>query len=55
MSFRKLTGSSYTFLNLLAFLEPDGIENAVLAEGSKGGLNPPDWGKEFDFLSDEME
>ncbi|KFY38810.1 hypothetical protein V495_06356 [Pseudogymnoascus sp. VKM F-4514 (FW-929)] len=55
MSFRKLTRSSYTLLNLLEFLEPDGIDNAVLAEGSKGGLNPPDWGKEFDFLSDEME
>jgi hypothetical protein len=55
MSFSKLTGSSNTLLNLLAFLEPDGIDNAVLTEGSKEGLNLPNWGKEFGFLSDEIE
>lgn len=51
MSFSKLSGDSCTLLNLLAFLEPDAIDEAILVEGSK----LPNWGKEFEFLSDEME
>lgn len=51
MSFNKLSGDSCTLLNLLAFLEPDAIDEAILVEGSK----LPNWSEEFDFLSDEME
>ncbi|KFY81724.1 hypothetical protein V500_11143 [Pseudogymnoascus sp. VKM F-4518 (FW-2643)] len=46
-----LSGNSYTLLNLLALLEPDGIDKAILVEGSK----LPKWGKEFEFLSDEID
>ncbi|ELR03921.1 hypothetical protein GMDG_06452 [Pseudogymnoascus destructans 20631-21] len=51
MSFSKLSGDSCTLLNVLAFLEPDAIDEAILVEGSK----LPNWDEEFDFLSDEMD
>jgi hypothetical protein len=51
MSFSTLSRNSYTLLHLLAFVGPDGIDKAILAEG----LKLSNQGKEFDFLSDEIE
>ena len=51
ISLSKLDGSAYMLQGLLAFLDPDKIDEVVLTEGSKNtGLNTP----EFVFLSDEM-
>lgn len=52
MSLNKLDGPAYKLQNLLAYLDPDKIDEIVLTEGSKelGSLKP-----DFEFLSDDMD
>jgi hypothetical protein len=49
VSFKKLTETSTSLLNLLSFCDPDGISEDILLQGSQN------IGDEFSFLSDEME
>lgn len=50
VSLARLPQDSSTLLNLLAFLDPDGIHEEILTEGSQQDLD----GK-FAFLNDRME
>lgn len=49
VSFGKLPEESTRLLSVLSFLDPDGIPEDILSEGSKG------LGDDFAFLADEME
>ncbi|UNI18783.1 hypothetical protein JDV02_005033 [Purpureocillium takamizusanense] len=49
VSLEKLNDTSVCLLNLLSFLDPDGIFEEVLMQGSQGICD-----EEFSFLSDEM-
>lgn len=52
MSLSKLDGAAYTLQGLLAFLDPDKIDESVLRDGYK---NSDSAAPQFDFLSDEMD
>jgi len=49
VSFGKLPEESTRLLSVLSFLDPDGISEDILSEGSEG------LGDDFAFLADEME
>ncbi|KAI1138886.1 hypothetical protein F5Y05DRAFT_354227 [Hypoxylon sp. FL0543] len=52
VSFQKLPEGSLKLLNMLAFFDPDAIDEAIFLEGS---LRELDVDPEFDFISDEMD
>jgi len=50
MSLNRLSGNALVLQTLLAFLDPDGVDESVLMEGLKL-VGDPRW----EILSDEME